>query len=64
MVLLIGIYSTGHSTACWANDPESFKSIWYKKKSSDVKIIIRMMDSVSLNGHNQPEMWVTGKFLF
>lgn len=24
MVVLIGIHCTGHSTTCWANDPESF----------------------------------------
>lgn len=34
------------------------------KKSSDVKIIIQMVDSLSLNGPSHPEIWVAGKFLF
>ena len=31
-VILIGIYCTGHSTTCWANDPESFESLRCIKK--------------------------------
>lgn len=62
--ILIGIYCIGHPTACWANDPESVESLWYIKKSSDVKIIIEMANPLSLNGHSYPEIWVTRDFLF
>lgn len=34
------------------------------KKSSDVKIIIQMVNSLSLNEYSYPEIWMAGKFLF
>lgn len=63
-VILIGIYCTGQSTACWAKWPWKFQVSLVYKKSSDVKITIQMADSLSLNGHSYPEIWVAGKFLF